>query len=84
MPYLGLEGKKIKNLFKPQKTVNTISLSRQERLYLIGLRFERYFSHHRVTQMIMSRIFEGTKRTWTETIKLSDKKKFRNVTNCVN
>ena len=27
---------------------NTISLSRHEQVCLIGLRFERYFSHHRV------------------------------------
>ena len=30
--------------------------------------------------MVMSRIFKGNMRTWTETIKLTDKKKLRNVT----
>ena len=30
--------------------------------------------------MIMSRIFKGSMRTWTERIKLTHKKKLRNVT----
>ena len=47
---------------------NTISLSRHEQVYLMRLRFERYFSRHRVTQMIMSCIFKANMRTWTETM----------------
>ena len=60
---------------------NTIVLSRHEQVCLIRLRFERYFSHHQAAQMIMSRMFKGNMRTWTETIKLTDKKKLCNVTN---
>ena len=64
-----------------QNDYNTISLSRHEQVWLSRLRFERYFSHHRATQMIMSRIFEGNMRTFMEIIKLTDKKKSCNVTN---
>ena len=60
---------------------NTISLSRHEQVCLIRLRFEGYLAHHRAMQIIMSRIFEGNMRTWKETIKLTDKKKLRNMTN---
>ena len=45
------------------------------------LHFERYFSHHRATKMIISRIFKENMRTWTEAIKLMDKDKLHNVTN---
>ena len=38
---------------------NTKSLSRHEQVCLSGLRFERYFSHHRAKEMIMLRIFKG-------------------------
>ena len=56
-----------KNIFACLFSVhNTISLSRHEQVCLMRLRFERYFSHH---------------RAMTETIKLTDKKKLRNVTN---
>ena len=58
-----------------------ISLSPHEQVCLRGLRFEKYFSHHRATQMIMSSIFKGNMQTFKETIKLTDKKKLRNVTN---
>ena len=34
------------------------------------LRFERYFSHHQTTQMIMLRIFKEKMRIGTETIEL--------------
>ena len=60
---------------------NTISLSRHEQECLHGLCFERYFSHHWATQMIMLHIFKGNMRTFTETIKLTDKKKLCNLTN---
>ena len=50
---------------------NTINLSRHEQVYLSGLDFA----------MIMSHIFKGNMRTFTETMKLTDKKKSRNVTN---
>ena len=53
---------------------------RHEQVFLSGLRFKRYFSHHRATQFIMSRIFKGYMRTFTETIKLTEKKS-PNVTN---
>ena len=69
-----------KNVFACLFSVdNTIKLSRHEKVCLIRLRFWRYFSHHWATYM--SRIFKGNMRTWTETIKLTDKKKFPNVTN---
>ena len=58
-----------------------ISLSPHEQVCLSGLRFEKYFPHHRATQMIMSSIFKGNMQTFTETIKHTDKKKLRNVTN---
>ena len=61
--------------------VSTLSLSRHEQVCWSGLRFERYFSHHRTTQVIMSHIFKGNMRNFTETIKLTDKKKLQNVTN---
>ena len=60
---------------------NTLSLSRHEQACLIRLRFERYFSHHQATKMIMLCIFKANMQTWTETIKLTDKKNLRNVTN---
>ena len=41
----------------------TISLSCHEKVFLNTLCFERYFSHHRATKMIMSRIFKG-KKIW--------------------
>ena len=43
-----------------------ISLSCHEQVCFTRLRFETYFSHHRAVQMIMSRIFKGNMRTWTE------------------
>ena len=71
-----------KNMFACLFTVhNTISLSRHEQVCLTSLRFEKYFSHHPATQMIMSHIFKGNMQTWTEIIKLKDKKKLCNVTN---
>ena len=47
------------------------------------LRFERYFSHHVATKLIMSRELKENMRTWTKAIKLTDlgEKKLRNVTN---
>ena len=36
------------------------------------LRFEKYFSQHQVTQMIMPEIFKENMQTWTETIELAD------------
>ena len=60
---------------------NTISLSRHKQVCLSELCFERYFSHHQAMKMIMSCIFKGNMRTFTETVKLTDKKKLRNVTN---
>ena len=53
-------------LFSTSLLHNTNSLSRHEQVCLIRL----YFCHHR----------KGNMRTWTETIKLADKK-LRNVTN---
>ena len=47
---------------------NTISLSRHEQVCLIRLRFERYFSHHLATEMIILRIFKGNMRSLMETI----------------
>ena len=39
-----------KNIFACLFSIhNTISLSRYEQVCLSGLRFERYFSHHRAT-----------------------------------
>ena len=67
--------------YKSLNIDNAISLSRHEQACLSGLHFERYFSHDRATQMIMSRIFKGNMRTFTDTIKLTDRKKLRNVTN---
>ena len=55
--------------------------SHHEKVFLSGLRFKRYFSYHRATQFIMARIFKGYMRTFTETIKLTEKKKLPNVTN---
>ena len=60
---------------------NAVSLSRHEQECSGGLRFEIYFSYHRETEMIMSRIFKRNMRSFTEIIKLTDKKKLRNVTN---
>ena len=68
---------------KKEKNYNTIRLSRHEQVCLIRLRLERYFSHHWAMQMIMSRVFKGNMRTWTETIRLTDKKKLSNVTNII-
>ena len=71
-----------KNIFPCLCSIHsTISLSCHEQVCLRWLRFERYFSHHWAKQMIMSRIFKRDMRTFTETIKLTDKKKMRNVTN---
>ena len=61
-------------------TPNTISLSRHEQVYFMRLLFERYFSHHWETQMIILRIYKGNMQFWMETIKLADNKKFHNVT----
>ena len=69
-----------KNIFACLFSIhNTISISRHEQVCLSGLRFERYLSHHRAT--LMSRIFKGDMWTFTETRKLTDKKKLHNVTN---
>ena len=61
--------------------LNTVSLSRHEQYFLVRRHFERYFCHHRATEMIMSRIFKGNMQAWTKTIKLTDKKKVHNLTN---
>ena len=77
-------GKKLicKNIFTCLFSIhNTISLSRHEQVCLIRLPFARYFSHHRATYLIMSRMFKGNMQTFVETIKFADKKKLRNVTN---
>ena len=53
-----------KNIFDCLFSVhNAISLSCHEQVCLIRLPFERYFSHHRETQMIMSHIFKGNMLT---------------------
>ena len=44
------------------------------------LRFDRYFSYHRATKMIMSPIFKENMWTWTGTIELGEKE-LRNATN---
>ena len=51
--------------------------AKEQKGWLSGIRFERYFSHYRATQMIMLRIFKRNMRTFTETIRLTDKMKFR-------
>ena len=71
-----------KNIFACLFSVhNTIGLSRHEQVVLMRLGFKRYFSHHLATLMIMSPIFKGNMWTWTETIKLTDKKKLTKVIN---
>ena len=44
-----LNRKRIADQVLRDKAFDTISLSRHEQVYLIRLRFERYFSHHRET-----------------------------------
>ena len=48
-------------------STNTIILSCHEQAFLSGLRFERYFSHHQATWMIMSHIFKVNMPTFMET-----------------
>ena len=67
--YYSLLNACLKNKF----SITTIRLSRHEQVCLSGLNFEWYFSHHRATWMIISRIFKGNMGTFTETIKLTDK-----------
>ena len=60
---------------------NTIPLSHHEQVSLMRLCFKRVLSHHRARQIIMFPIIEGNMQTWKETIKLTEKKNLRNVTN---
>ena len=45
---LSVPAEKFRNIYKVSNA-DTKSLSRHEQVCLIRLRFERYFSHHRVT-----------------------------------
>ena len=58
---------------------NILSLTRSEQMCLIRLPFVRYFSHHQVAEMIMSRIFTENMRTWLETILFADLNVFQTI-----
>ena len=59
------------------RVVNIISLSHHKQVFFTRLRSERYFSHHRISVMIMPQIFKENMRMGT--IELTDlsKKKLR-------
>ena len=74
-----------KNVFTRLIRVHKISLTLHEQLCLVMLRFERWFSHHRATLMIIWRMFIANMGTWAETIELADlrEKKMRNATTVI-